>query len=116
MDPVAVEAAAARSTVAIRAGEGPRFLECRTYRFRAHSMFDPELYRDKTEVEAWKKRDPIVRLSDWMRELGILHPADIDALEKEIAVEIAQAVAFAEQGAWEPAEDLTKDVYAEAPA
>jgi pyruvate dehydrogenase E1 component alpha subunit len=116
MDPVAVEAAAARATVAIRAGEGPRFLECRTYRFRAHSMFDPELYRDKTEVEAWKKRDPIIRLSDWMRELGILHPADIDALEKEIAVEIAQAVAFAEQGAWEPAEDLAKDVYAEAPA
>jgi TPP-dependent pyruvate/acetoin dehydrogenase alpha subunit len=79
-------------------------------------MFDPELYRDKTEVEAWKKRDPIIRLSDWMRELGILHPTDSDTLEKEIAVEIAQAVAFAEQGALEPAEDLAKDVYAEAPA
>lgn len=116
MDPVAVEAAAARATVAIRAGEGPRFLECRTYRFRAHSMFDPELYRDKAEVEAWKKRDPIIRLSDWMRQMGILHPADVETLEKEIDAEIVAAVAFAEQGSWERDEDLEKDVYAGAAA
>ena len=70
MDPVAVEAAADRAVAAIRAGHGPRFLECRTYRFRAHSMFDPELYRDKAEVEQWRKRDPIPRLIQWMHDFG----------------------------------------------
>jgi pyruvate dehydrogenase E1 component alpha subunit len=112
MDPVAVEAAASRAVAAIRAGQGPRFLECRTYRFRAHSMFDPELYRDKAEVEQWRKRDPIPRLIQWMHDSAALHDADVAALEGEIAAEIEAAIAFAEQGSWEPVEDLAKDVYA----
>ena len=77
MDVVAVEAATRRVVAAIRGGGGPRFLECRTYRFRAHSMFDPQLYRDKAEVEDWKKRDPIARLIGWMRETGALHDTDL---------------------------------------
>jgi pyruvate dehydrogenase E1 component alpha subunit len=113
MDVVAVEAAARRAVDAIRAGEGPRFLECRTYRFRAHSMFDAELYRDKAEVEQWKKRGPILRFGNWLRESNILHEADLQAIETEVAAEVDAAVAFAEAGTWEPAEDLTKDVYAE---
>ena len=113
MDVVAVEAAARRAVDAIRAGEGPRFLECRTYRFRAHSMFDAELYRDKAEVEQWKKRGPILRFGNWLRESNILHEADLQAIETEVAAEVEAAVAFAEAGTWEPAEDLTKDVYAE---
>ena len=112
MDVVAVEAAAARAVAAVRSGQGPRFLECRTYRFRAHSMFDAELYRDKAEVEAWKKRDPIPRLGQWMRETGALHDADLAALEQAVAAEVDDAVAFAERGRWEPVEDLAKDVYA----
>ena len=112
MDVVAVEAAAARATAAVRGGQGPRFLECRTYRFRAHSMFDAELYRDKAEVEAWKKRDPIPRLAQWMRETGALHDADLAALEQAVAAEIDDAVAFAEHGSWEPVETLLQDVYA----
>ncbi len=112
MDPVAVEAAASRAIVAVRAGHGPRFLECRTYRFRAHSMFDPELYRDKAEVEQWRKRDPIPRLIGWMHEAAALHDSDVGALEAEVAAEVEAAIAFAEQGSWEPVEDLTKDVYA----
>ncbi len=113
MDVVAVEAAARRATAAIRAGEGPQFLECRTYRFRAHSMFDAELYREKAEVEEWKKHGPILKFSTWLRETGILHDADIRAIEAEVAVEVDAAVAFAEAGTWEPVGDLTKDVYAE---
>jgi pyruvate dehydrogenase E1 component alpha subunit len=113
MDVVAVEAAARRAVDAIRAGEGPRFLECRTYRFRAHSMFDAELYRDKAEVEEWKKRGPILRFGNWLRESNILHEAELQAIETEVAAEVEVAVAFAEAGTWEPAEDLTKDVYAE---
>ena len=61
MDVVAVEAAARRAVERIRAGGGPQFLECRTYRFRAHSMFDAQLYRSKDEIEAWRKKGPIVR-------------------------------------------------------
>jgi pyruvate dehydrogenase E1 component alpha subunit len=116
MDPVAVEVAARRAAAAVRTGEGPRFLECRTYRFRAHSMFDPELYRDKAEVEAWKARDPIVRLSSWMRDAGTLHDSDVEDLERRIGAEIAESVAYSEAGTWEPVEDLTKDVYAEGTA
>jgi pyruvate dehydrogenase E1 component alpha subunit len=113
MDVVAVEAAARRAAAAIRAGGGPQFLECRTYRFRAHSMFDPELYRTKAEVEEWKTRGPIMRFSAWLKETGLLHDADFAAIEAEADREVAAAVAFAEAGTWEPVDDLTKFVYAE---
>jgi len=112
MDVVAVEAATRRVCAAIRGGGGPALLECRTYRFRAHSMFDPQLYRDKTEVEEWKQRDPIDRLAAWMRETGVLHDNDLAAIEAQIAGEIAHSVAFAEGGHWEPVAELTRDVYA----
>ena len=112
MDVVAVEAAAMKAIEAIRAGRGPQFLECRTYRFRAHSMFDPELYRDKAEVEAWKERDPIRRFAEWLIALGTLHPGDHEALEREVAEEVQAAVAFAEAGTLEPVENLTRDVIA----
>jgi pyruvate dehydrogenase E1 component alpha subunit len=113
MDVVALETAARHAAAAIRAGDGPQFLECRTYRFRAHSMFDAELYRDKAEVEEWKKRGPILRFGKWLRENDLLHDADLQAIETEAAAEVDAAVAFAEAGTWEPVEDLTKDVYAE---
>lgn len=116
MDVVAVNAAALRAVEKIRSGSGPVFLECHTYRFRAHSMFDAQLYRKKAEVEAWKKRDPIDRLRVWMTEAGMLHPDDVAALEQDIANEIDEAVAFAEAGHWEPVESLTQDVYAGAKA
>src|SRR5690606_38872520 len=59
MDVLAVEAAAQNGAAEVRTTGQPYFLECHTYRFRAHSMFDAELYRDKSEVEQWKQRDPI---------------------------------------------------------
>jgi pyruvate dehydrogenase E1 component alpha subunit len=113
MDVVAIEVAARQAVDAIRAGSGPRFLECRTYRFRAHSMFDPELYRDKAEVEQWKKRGPILRFSAWLRESGLLHQNEFESMEADINSEIADAIAFAEAGTWEPVEDLMKHVCAE---
>jgi len=106
MDVVAVEAATRAAAAEIRAGAGPQFLECRTYRFRAHSMFDAQLYRDKAEVEAWTTRGPIVRLTEWMRGNGFLHEADLEAIEAEVEREVDDAVAFAEAGTWEPVEDL----------
>jgi len=112
MDVVAVEAAAQRVCAAIRAGGGPALLECRTYRFRAHSMFDPQLYRERAEVEEWSHRDPIDRLAAWMRETGVLHDSDLAAIEAQVATEIEQSVAFAECGHWEPVAELSRDVYA----
>lgn len=112
MDVVAVEAAAREAVDSIRSGAGPRFLECRTYRFRAHSMFDAQLYRDKAEVEEWRKNGPVVRFTAWLRDSGNLHDADLAAIEAEVAAEIDAAVAFAEAGTWEPAEQLARGVYA----
>ncbi|MDQ7250492.1 pyruvate dehydrogenase (acetyl-transferring) E1 component subunit alpha [Dongia sedimenti] len=110
MDVVAVEAAARKAVVAIRAGAGPHFVECRTYRFRGHSMFDSELYRDKAEVERWKPHGPIERFGAWLRQNDILHEAAFQAIETEVAAEVEAAVAFAEAGTWEPVADLTKHV------
>ena len=113
MDVLAVETAAKEAANHIRTTGRPYFLECRTYRFRAHSMFDAELYRTKAEVEAWKERDPIATFSQYLQEQGILKDADLDRLEQEVAAEIDEAVAFAEAGTWEPVEDLERFVYSE---
>jgi pyruvate dehydrogenase E1 component alpha subunit len=110
MDVVAVEAAARRAAAAIRAGAGPLFLECRTYRFRAHSMFDAQLYRSKAEVETWKQRCPIAQFSDWAKASSLIHDDDIEALEHEVAAEVQASVDFAEAGTWEPVADLCRDV------
>ena len=115
MDALAVAVASADATAAVRAGEGPRFLELTTYRFRPHSMFDPDLYRDKAEIAEWKKRDPLPRHIGRLKEEGLLDAAKIDAIERAVADELAQAVAFAEAGTLEPVESLTRDVYARTP-
>jgi pyruvate dehydrogenase E1 component alpha subunit len=111
MDVLAVADATRRAADAVRRGDGPRFIEFRTYRFRAHSMFDPELYRDKAEVETWKTRDPTLLLTGRLEQEGALDGTAIAALEADVAEEMAAAVAFAEAGTWEPVEDLLKDVY-----
>jgi pyruvate dehydrogenase E1 component alpha subunit len=113
MDVRAVLRAAREAALAVREGGGPVFLELRTYRFRAHSMFDPELYRDKAEVELWKQRDPIPRLAAELREAGAFDEAAQARLEAEVAQELADAVAFAEAGTWEPVEELTRFVTSE---
>jgi len=113
MDVIAVEAAARKSAAHIREGNGPYLLECRTYRFRPHSMFDTELYRTKEEVEAWKQRDPIELLAGRLREAGLLDDQEMTALEREVAAEVEASVAFAEAGTWEPVADLTRFVTSE---
>lgn len=90
---------------------GPQFLECRTYRFRGHSMFDSESYRTSSEVESWKLRGPIRSLSEHMVSKGLLGQGERDEIEQSIASEIADAVAFAEAADMEPVEDLERDVY-----
>jgi len=113
MDVTACESAAKRGALAVRAGDGPCFIEFRTYRFRAHSMFDPQLYREKQEVEEWKKRDPIVLFEERLQGQGALNDTDVKGIEDEAAAEVAKAVEFAEAGSWEPIAELTRFVYSE---
>ncbi|MFF5211113.1 pyruvate dehydrogenase (acetyl-transferring) E1 component subunit alpha [Streptosporangium sp. NPDC000396] len=116
MDASAVSEATARATESIRAGAGPHFLELRTYRFRAHSMYDPDRYRDKAEIEQWKRRDPIDALIARMKAAREITDDDLAVMEKEISAEIDQAITFAEQAPVEPVEDLTRFVYSETPS
>jgi len=113
MDVLEVENAARIATDFIRRGSGPYLLECRTYRFRAHSMFDTELYRTKEEVEQWKQRDPIELLAGRLVKTGWCSAQDRAALEQDVTREVEASVAFAEAGTWEPVENLTRFVYSE---
>jgi pyruvate dehydrogenase E1 component alpha subunit len=110
MDVVAVRDAARRATAMIRAGGGPVFLELRTYRFRAHSMYDPELYRDKAEVERWKERDPVDLFTRSIVDAGVLDPAACEEVDHDVVAEVDGAVAFAETAPLEPVEELLRFV------
>jgi len=112
MDVEAVLNAAGEAARLVRAGAGPYFLECRTYRFRAHSMFDAQLYRDKAEVQAWRERCPIETYAAKLRKRGQLSDEILATIEQNVAAEVEDAVQFAEQGRPEPLETLTNDVYA----
>ena len=100
----------------MRRGAGPHFLEFRTYRFRAHSMFDAELYRERDEVEAWKEHDPIDTFREQLLAADRLTEAEWAAMEDEVAEEVESAVAYAEAAEWEPVEDLERFVYSEVTA
>lgn len=111
MDIVAAHATTQEAAAIVQAGGGPVFIEYRTYRFRAHSMFDAELYRDKAEVEEWKARGPIHTFSARLKSEGKLTEEEFLALDAAAQREVAAAVAFAEAGGWEPVADLLKDVH-----
>lgn len=113
MDAEAVAAATRRAVTAIRGGGGPCFLELRTYRFRAHSLYDADRYRDKTEIETWKARDPIPRLAARLTAAGVLDETGVAALESAADAELAAAITAAEAAPAEDVADLTRHVYAE---
>ena len=111
-DVVAVHEATRGAQREVREGNGPFFLEFRTYRFRAHSMFDPELYRDRREVDEWKTRGPLHTFTARLKAEGKLTEEEFLALDDRVAAEVARAVAYAEAGGWEPVEDLARDLHA----
>ena len=113
MDVLAVHEAASRAVEAIRGGGGPHFLELRTYRFRAHSMYDSDRYRDKAEVAAWREHDPVDGLVARMRADGQLDDAGLAAIEQEVAATVARAIEVAEQQPLEPLDQLTRFVYSD---
>ena len=111
MDVLEVMKVAKKAIAYIRSTGKPYFLVCNTYRFRAHSMFDAELYREKSEVEAWKERDPISTLQNKLLKGGLITQDDIDTIEQKVKGEVQNAVDFAEKGTFESIQDLTKFVY-----
>ena len=115
MDLLKVMDAANKAVEQVRSNGEPYFLVCNTYRFRAHSMFDAELYREKAEVEEWKKRDPIPKFREYLLKENLMIEEQLQEIEEKVNSEIQKAVDFAEAGTWEPIEELTRFVYTENP-
>ena len=110
MDVVAIEVAARRALAAISETGRPEFLECMTYRFRAHSMFDAQLYRDKAEVATWRSKGPIVRFQSWLTANNLIREDEIAEIEAAVKEEVGAAVDFAESSPWEELETLERHV------
>lgn len=113
MDLMKVMDAANAAVQKVRNSGKPYLLVCNTYRFRAHSMFDAELYRDKKEVEEWKKHDPIPQFQQYLLREKLITETEIAEFENKIEKKIQKAVDFSEAGTWEPIDELTQNVYSE---
>ena len=111
MNVVDVREAAKEAVAWVRGHQAPMFIEFQTYRYRAHSMFDPDLYRDKAEIEEWKKRGPLHTFTDRLKAQGLITEDDFLKLDGEVNAEVEAAVVFAENADWEPVENLTNDVH-----
>lgn len=111
MDLLAVRDRVDQALDHVRQGKGPAFIEAMTYRYRGHSMADPELYREKAEVQHWRRRDPIDRFKQELLA-GDFPQEEIDAIEERVETEVDEAVRFAEESAFPPIETLTEHVYA----
>ena len=111
MDVEIVHEAVGRAAERARAGDGPTFLEFRTYRFRGHSMSDPQKYRTREEIDQYKLRDPIEIVKSRILDQGMAKQEDLDAIDDKIKVLVDEAVTFAEESPYPPAEEAYKDVY-----
>jgi len=112
MDVLEVEVAVRGAAERIHRDGAPVLLEMRTYRFRAHSMFDAQLYRDKAEIEAWTRKDPIALLERQLRDQGDLDDNGLRSIEADVRSALEAAVAFAEASPFPLPEQATDDVYA----
>jgi pyruvate dehydrogenase E1 component alpha subunit len=113
MDVLTVERAAREAVDHIRSGHGPVLLEALTYRFRAHSMFDAQLYRDKKEVEEWQERGPLITFTKKFKAAGLMTEEDFKRIEGEAMAEVDAAAKFALESPLEPVEELHRFVCAE---
>jgi len=113
MDPVAVHNAMDEAVQRARAGEGPTFLEMRTYRYKGHSMSDPQKYRTKEELESYKAKDPIDAVRATILEKKYADEAWFDQMDEKIKAEVDESVRFAEESPWPEASELYTDVYVE---
>jgi TPP-dependent pyruvate/acetoin dehydrogenase alpha subunit len=112
-DIFAIHQAAARAIARARAGEGPTLIECKTFRWRAHTerIGQPD-FRTEAEIETWKRKDPIARLRGQLEAQGAMTDADWQAMNKEVSATIGDAVAFAEASPFPAPEQALEDMYA----
>jgi pyruvate dehydrogenase E1 component alpha subunit len=115
MDVLKVYEETQKAVAHCRSGAGPYFIEALTYRYRGHSMADPELYRLKEEVEQARSRDCIERLRTLMEEAGLIDDADFAELEQRVEREVEETVAFADASPEPGLDTLFDHVYREAP-
>ncbi len=113
MDVIAVREATLAVLEQIRSGAGPHLMEVVTYRYRGHSMGDPERYRQVEEVKRWQENDPIGIYRRYLENQSIATAQDLDAIDQRVEQEVAEAVRFAEESPELPAEALFEDIYAE---
>ncbi len=113
MSPEAVALAFEKALAHVRAGNGPYYLEIKTYRYRGHSVSDAEPYRTKEEVKEWRKNDPIDSVMRTILENGFATEAELEAIDEKIEAEIEDSVAFANASPLPPASELWTDNYAE---
>ncbi len=106
MDLMKVIEAANTATQKTRTTGKPFLLVCNTHRFRVHLMFDAELYREKAEIDEWKKDDPIAKFQEWLMQQGLITEPEIRAFESKIENKIQMVLAFAEAGTWKPIDQL----------
>ncbi|WPR74631.1 pyruvate dehydrogenase (acetyl-transferring) E1 component subunit alpha [Algoriphagus sp. NG3] len=111
MNVEAVHEAVAEAADRARRGDGPTLLEMRTYRYKGHSMSDPQKYRTKEEVEEYKQRDPVEQVLATIKENNILSEEEIDEIIKGVKEKVLAAVKFAEESPWPDGQDAFKDVY-----
>jgi pyruvate dehydrogenase E1 component alpha subunit len=113
MDPVAVHNAMDEAVQRARKGEGPTFLEIRTYRYKGHSMSDPQKYRTKEEVEEYKAKDPIEIVKAHIQTEKWADEAWFEEIAAKIKAQVEESVKFAEESPYPDASELYKDVYAQ---
>jgi pyruvate dehydrogenase E1 component alpha subunit len=113
MDPVAVHNAMDEAVQRARAGEGPTFLEMRTYRYKGHSMSDPAKYRTKEELESYKAKDPIEEVKKAILENKYADQAWIDEIDQKVKNIVEESVKFSEESPWPEPGELYRDVYVE---
>ncbi|MCU0418248.1 MAG: pyruvate dehydrogenase (acetyl-transferring) E1 component subunit alpha [Cyclobacteriaceae bacterium] len=113
MNVEAVHEAVARAAERARAGEGPTLLEFRTYRYKGHSMSDPQKYRSKDEVEEYKQRDPVEQVRHTILTKKIATEGELAAIEEKVNAQVEESVRFAEESNFPDASEALTDVYAE---
>lgn len=109
-----VHEAIAKAADRARSGEGPTFLEICTYRYKGHSMSDPQKYRTKEEVEEYKKLDPIETTLDTIVKKKYATQAEIEVIQQRVDQQVEDCVKFAEESPYPSDDELFKDIYAEA--
>ena len=113
MDLIEVREATTEALTRVRSGAGPVFLEAMTYRFRGHSVADPSSYRESSEVDDWKRRDPIESFKDLSIKEGAMTQEEVDLIGQKVTVEIEEALRFAEESPAPDIASLEDNVYAE---